>query len=109
MKSQLDQVDWLLFWELEGTSFIPGSAIVFLWDLEQSHFISLEFQFPIWKNSYAKHLDIYRQKATLLLNTMVILTQELITGIKKKKKNFVEWQINFFFFFLEWLWDQEGI
>lgn len=108
MKSQLDQVDWLLFWELEGTSFIPGSAIVFLWDLEQSHFISLEFQFPIWKNSYAKHLDIYRQKATLLLNTMVILTQELITGIKKKRILLND-RLIAFFFFLEWLWDQEGI
>lgn len=44
-------------------SLIPGSAIVFLWDLEQSHFTSLVLQFPIWKKDFIEHVKIYSQKA----------------------------------------------
>lgn len=63
-------------------SLIPGSAIVFLWNLEQSHFTSLVLQFPIWKKDFVEHVKIYRQKAIQLLNTKVILIQQFIIGIK---------------------------
>lgn len=78
-------------------SLIPGSAIVFLWDLEQSHFTSLVLQFPIWKKDFVEHVRISRQKTISLLNTKVILMQEFIIGIKKLRN-----QLSFYF------WDDYG-